>query len=74
MHDGCSNPVYCRGMLASIHSQSQEQKIEQSNLRQEETYWIGLRNHCLNCEFDWADLSPIDYTKCVQNSLFLATV
>ena len=26
------------------------------------TFWLGLRQHCLNCPFEWNDLSPVDYT------------
>ena len=24
-------------------------------------YWIGLRQHCMNCPYEWSDLSPLDY-------------
>ena len=23
------------------------------------TYWMGLRQHCAACEFEWSDLSPV---------------
>ena len=25
-------------------------------------YWIGARQHCNSCPFEWTDHSPFDYT------------
>lgn len=63
--------TYCKGRLVSIHSKNQEQKvIDYIHQTYGETpggpsnwmFWLGLRQHCLNCPFEWNDLSPVDYT------------
>lgn len=63
--------TYCKGRLVSIHSKNQEQKVvdfihqtygETPGGPSNWMFWLGLRQHCLNCPFEWNDLSPVDYT------------
>ena len=60
----CEN---CYGELVSIHSQQQNDAIMQ--IMQSSTdpnapyspYWVGLRQHCRGCEYEWSNFSPVDY-------------
>ena len=35
------------------------------------TYWMGLRQHCAACEFEWSDLSPVTVQQYFK--VFIAT-
>lgn len=57
----------CYGELVSIHSEEQDlaiMNIMQASLDENapwSPYWIGLRQHCRGCEYEWSNFSPVDY-------------
>merc|ERR1712131_60500 len=61
---------HCKGRLVSIHTKTQSdtiQKFIHTTFGQNDepmywAWWIGLRQHCSDCAFEWNDLSPLDYT------------
>lgn len=63
---------HCKGRLVSFHTLTQQTTV-QTFIHQEFgqngandplywAWWIGLRQHCSDCAFEWNDLSPLDYT------------
>ena len=53
----------CHGSLVSIHNQETNQMIFDSvTLTSDSSHWIGLRQYCISCSYEWDDHSPVTYT------------